>query len=280
MDGGEVLHLHHHFIGGGVLQRGIQVGQLTAHHLGNDVLLGHIGHIPLANVLTVTHDGHFIRNDLDLVHLVADVHQCNALFLQLPHDAEQRLDLVRRQGGGGLVQDQHLTVGRDRLCDLHHLHLCDAQAAQLCPGVDIQLQLFQQSRRILVHFCMVHHRNGAILFGGVAPQPDILGHSTGRNRLQLLVHHRNAALQRVQRGGDVDLFALVFDLALIHLVNTKHAFHQGGLAGAVFAHQGHDLAGTKLQLCVVQRFYAGESLDHAFHYQTVFRHCSAEPPFY
>lgn len=60
------------------------------------------------------------------------------------------------------------------------------------------------------------------------------------------------------------------DLALIHLVNAEHAFHQGGLTGTVLAHQGHDFAGAKLQLRVVQRFHAGEGLYHAFHYQTVF----------
>ena len=95
MDGGEVFHLHHDLVGGVVLQRGIQVGQLTADHLGDDLLLGHAGHVPLADVMAIAHDGDFVRDHLDLVHLVADVDQSNALLLQLPHDAEQALDLVR-----------------------------------------------------------------------------------------------------------------------------------------------------------------------------------------
>ena len=117
---------------------------------------------------------------------------------------------------------------------------------------------------------MVHNGDGACLFGGVAAQPDILGHGTGRNGLQLLVHHRDAAVQCFQRVGDVGFLPFVFDLALVHLVNAEHAFHQSGLTGTVLAHQGHHFTGAKLQLRVVQRFDAGEGLDHAFHYQTVF----------
>ena len=94
MDGGEVLHLHHHFVGGMILQRGEQVGQLTADHLGDDLLLGHVRHFPLADVLAIAHDGDFVGDDLDLVHLMADVDQCDAQSLQLPHDAEQGFHFV------------------------------------------------------------------------------------------------------------------------------------------------------------------------------------------
>ena len=201
---------------------------------------------------------------------MADVDQCNALLLQLTHDAEQRFHFIGGQGGGGLVQDQHLAVCGNSLCNFHHLHLGNAQAAQLCVGIDLQLQLLQQCIGIGIHFAVVHNGDGAKLFGGVAAQPDILSHGTGRDGLQLLMHHGNAAVQCIQRGGDGDFFAFVFDLALVHLVNAEHAFHQCGLTGAVFTHQRHDLARAKLQLCVIQRFDAGEGLDHAFHYQTVF----------
>jgi len=270
MNGGKVLHLHHNLIRGMVLQRGIQVRQLTADHLCNDLLLGHLGHIPLADVFAIAHDGHFVSDDFDLIHLVADIDQRHAQSLQLTHDAEQRLHFVRGQRGSRLVQNQHLAVCGNSLCDFHHLHLCDAQRTELCMGVDLQLQLFQQFLGILVHFGVIHHRDGAVLLGGVAPQPDVLSHRARRDGLQLLMNHGNASVQCIQWCWDGHLFAFVFDLALVHLVNAEHAFHQGGLACAVFAHQRHDFTGAKLQLGVIQRFDAGEGLDHAFHYQTVF----------
>ena len=270
MDGGEVFHLHHDLVGGVVLQRGIQVGQFATDHLGDDLLFGHVGDIPLTDIMTITHDGDFVGNDLDLVHLMADVDQSDALLFQLVHDAEQGLDFVRSQRGSRLVQDQHLAVCGNSLCNFHHLHLGNAQAAQLCVGIDLQLQLLQQCIGIGIHFTVVHNGDGANLFGGVAAQPDILSHGTGRDGLQLLMHHGNAAAQCFQRVRNNDLFSLVFDLALVHLVNAEHALHQGGLTGTVLAHQGHHFTGAELQLRVVQRFYAGEGLDHAFHYQTVF----------
>ena len=270
VDGGEILHLQNHLVGGDVLEGRIEVGQLAAHHLGDDLFLGHIGHVPLADVLAVPHDGDFVGDHLDLIHLVADVDQGDALALQLIHDAEEGLNLVLGQRGGGLVQDQHLTVGRNRLGDLHHLHLCDAQRAQLGPRIDVQLQLFQKSLGVLVHFGVVHGGDNAVFLGGVAAQPDVFGHGTGRDGLQLLMHHGNATVQCIQGGGDVDLLPFVFDLAFVHLINAEHAFHQGGLAGAVFAHEGHDFAGAELQPGMVQRFYAREGFDHVFHDQTVF----------
>ena len=56
MDEGEVVHLHHDLVRGHVLQRGEQVGQLTADPLGDDLLLGHVRHFPLADVpVSYTH---------------------------------------------------------------------------------------------------------------------------------------------------------------------------------------------------------------------------------
>ena len=277
MDGSEVFDLQHDVLGGTVLQRRVLVGQLAADHLGDDLFLGHVGDVPFADVLAVAHDGDLVGDDLDLVHLVADVDQRDALALQLPHDAEQGLDLVGGQGRSGLVQNQHLAVGRDSLGDLHHLHLGDAQAAQLGAGVDVQFEALEQLLGVLVHFGVVHHDDGPVMLGGVAAQPDIFGDSPGRDGLELLVHHGDAALQSVQRGGDGNLLSFVLDLAFVHLVNAEHTFHQGGLAGAVLAHQGHDRTGAKLKPGMIQSFDAGEDLDDVSHDQTVLCH-SVEPP--
>ena len=84
------------------------------------------------------------------------------------------------------------------------------------------------------------------------------------------MHHAMPRFSASSGVGMLTFSPFVLDLALVHLVNAEHTFHQGGLTGTVLAHQGHDLAGAELQLRVVQRFHAGEGLYHAFHYQTVF----------
>ena len=277
MDGSKVLDFEHDILGGAVFQRRILVGQLAADHLGDDLLLGHVGDVPFADVLAVAHDGDFVCDHLDLVHLVADVDQGHALAFQLPHDAEQGIDLVGGQRRGGLVQNQHLAVGRDGLGDLHHLHLRDAQGAEFGAGVDLQFEALEQLLGILVHFGVVHRDDGPKALGGVAAQPDIFGDGPGRDGLELLVHHGDAAFQSVQRGGDGDLLSFVLDLAFVHLVNAEHTFHQSGLAGAVLAHQGHDRAGAELKPGMIQSFDAGKDLDDVSHDQTVLCH-SVEPP--
>ena len=269
VNGGKVLHLQHHFVAGLVLTHGVQVGQLTTHHLGDDKVGGQALAVPGADVLAIAHDGHFVGNAQDLVHLMADVDDGNAFLFQIINDAEQRLNLVGSQRRGGLVQNQHLAVGADSLGDFHRLHLRHAQLAQLLLGVEVHAHPLQQGGGVLIHFFMIHHREGTEFLGGIAAKIDVFCHTAGGHGLKLLVHHGDALAQRVQGIGDVHLLALVVDLALIHLVNAEHTFHQRGLACAVFAHQRMHMSGLQLELGMVQRLHTREGFDHAFHLQAV-----------
>ena len=72
VDGGKVLHLKHHFPWRVVTLR-IQLRQLPAYHFGDDKVRGQILGRPGSDVLAVPHDGHFVADAQNLVHLVADV---------------------------------------------------------------------------------------------------------------------------------------------------------------------------------------------------------------
>ena len=61
VDGGEVLHLEYDFAGN-VFSLREQVGQLAAHHLGDDEVRRQVLGFPGADVLSVTHDGDFIAD--------------------------------------------------------------------------------------------------------------------------------------------------------------------------------------------------------------------------
>ena len=269
IDGGKVLHLEDH-LAGDVAPGRIEIGELPAHHLGDDEIRGQALGVPGADVLAVPHDGDLVADAEDLVHLVGDVDDGDALLAKLVNDGKEGLHLRRRQGGGGLVQNQHLAVGGHGLGDLHQLHLGDAEGAQLGLGVVIQVNLFQNRRRVLVHLFMVHGDDGPDALGGVAAHVDVLADAPLRDGLELLVDHGNAPVQRVQGTLDLDLLALVDNLALVHVVNAEHALHQCGLTRAVFSHQRVDRAGAELELGVIQGLYAGEGLDHAGHFQTIF----------
>ena len=268
VDGREVLDLKHDLTGR-IRARRVEVRQLTSDHLGDDHIGGQFLGLPGADVLAVTHDRDFVADAKNFVHLVADVDDGNALGAQLVHDGEQRLDLGRRQRGGRLVEDQYLAVCGDRLGDLNQLHLGNAQGSELCVRIIIQMDFLQDLGRILIHLVVVDDGDGSVFLGWVAPDVDILADGTLRDGLQFLVHHRNAAIQCIQRSLDLNLLPLINNLAFVHVVDTEHTLHQGGLARAVLAHQCMDGAGFQFQLCVIQCLDAGERLDDITHLQAV-----------
>ena len=272
VDGREVLHLKDH-LARHVLARRVEVGQLAAHHVGDDFIGRQILRIPGADVLAIAHDGDLVGDAQNLVHLVADVDDADALIPQIPNDAEQGLHLALGQRAGGLIQNQHLAVGRHRLGDFHQLHLRDAQAAQALLGVKIHVHLFEQRLGVAVHGLVVYHRDGAQhLLGGISTHVDVLRHRALGDGLQLLMHHGDAQVECLQGVVDVHGLSLVDDFALIHLINAKHALHQRGLAGAILAHQGVHGTGAQLKLSIVQRLHTGERLGHIAHFQAVFAH--------
>ena len=268
VDGREVLDLKHDLTGR-IRARRVEVRQLTSDHLGDDHIGGQFLGLPGADVLAVAHDRDFVADAKNFVHLVADVDDGDALGAQLVHDGEQRLDLGRRQRGGRLVEDQYLAVCGDRLGDLNQLHLGNAQGSELGVRIIIQMDFLQDLGRILIHLVVVDDGDGSVFLGWVAPDIDILADGTLRDGLQFLVHHRNAAVQCIQRSLDLDLLSLINDLAFVHVVDTKHALHQGRLARAVLSHQRMDGAGFQFQLCVIQCLDAGERLDDITHLQAV-----------
>ena len=189
--------------------------------------------------------------------------------LELIDDGEEGLHLRRGQGGCGLVQNQHLAVRGDGLGNLHQLHLGHAEAAQLGPGIEVQVNLLQHRRRVCIHFLVVNGDNGPQASGGVAAHIDVLADAALGDGLELLVHHGDATVEGVQRALDLDLLPLVNHLALVHVIDAEHALHQRGLSGAVLSHQRVNGAGAEIELRVVQRLDAGEGFNNSTHFQTI-----------
>ena len=73
-------------------------------------------------------------------------------------------------------------------------------------------------------------------------QHDVLGHGEDRDQHEVLVHHADAQADGIVRLCDLDLLAVHENLAAIGMVETVDDVHQRGLARAVFAQQGVNLA--------------------------------------
>ena len=120
----------------------IKIGQLTTNHLGDDGVNVQIFRCPGSDILTISHDGNFVGNSQNLIHLVADVYNCNALAAQFVYDCKQSLYLSRSQRRGWLIQNQYLTVSGYCFCNLNQLHLGYTQGSQFCLRIKVQMNFF------------------------------------------------------------------------------------------------------------------------------------------
>ena len=80
------------------------------------------------------------------------------------------------------------------------------------------------------------------------PQDDVLHHRVGVHQLAVLVHHADPQLDGIQRRLQLDFLAADVDLAFVRLHEPVDDLHQRGLARAVFAQDGMDLAGAHLKV--------------------------------
>ena len=250
---------------------GVKVRQFPADHLGDDGVGSQFVSRPGADILAIAHDGDFIGNAEDLIHLVGDVDDRDAFSRQVVYDAEQGFHLVFGQGRSRFVEDQHTAVRGDCLGDLNRLHLGNAQVADLFLRVEGHPDLFQQVRRILIHFLVIDRGDKSQVFlHRITSEEDVFTDRTCRDRLQFLVYHGDPLVQRIHRILDLCRLSVDIDLALVHLINTKHAFHQRGLAGTVFTHQSVDFTRAKLQLNVVQRLDTRKRFAYITHLKEIF----------
>ncbi len=96
-------------------------------------------------------------------------------------------------------------------------------------------------------------------------EQDVLGDGQDWDQHEVLVDHVDPAGDRVGRTADRDRAAVEQDLALVRRGQPVQDVHQGGLAGAVLAEQGVDLAGPDLEADAVVGDDARIALGDAAH---------------
>jgi hypothetical protein len=105
---------------------------------------------------------------------------------------------------------------------------------------------------------------------------DIFSDREARNVFRVLRHQRDASGRRFGgRQSRIDLAANP-DFPAVGLQQALQHVHQGGLAGAVLAEQGMDLAGVDRKRHIVQGAHPGERLGNSDHLNwrnsSAFRH--------
>ena len=163
-----------------------------------------------------------------------------AVGLQLPDDAEQLLDLRRREDGGRLVEDEAAGVAGERLDDLDPLLDADREVLDERVGVDREAV----ARRQLLDPVAGRPAGRGSRTGFVCSTPSMTFSATVKTGTSLkcwCTIPMPAAMASLG-PSEADRLAVEQDLALVGLVQPEEHVHQRRLAGAVLPEEGVDLA--------------------------------------
>ena len=240
------LHLEDGLLGLGRLLMDREL-HIPAHHHAGELLPAGLGDVHGADILALPQDGAPVRHGHDLVEFVGDEQNGLALRRQILHDLHQLVDLLGRQHGGGLVENQDLVVPVEHLQDLRPLLHAHGDVLHQRVRVHLQAVLLRQGQDLLPGLVLLQEAVAARLHA----QDDIVQDGEALHQFEVLVHHADP--QRVGVIGIFDLhhLAVLFDDALLRLVQAEQHAHQRGLSGAVLAQQRVDLAPLQLERDVI-----------------------------
>mgnify|MGYP007097192913 CR=1 FL=1 len=166
---------------------------------------------------------------------MADEDDGLAHFFQCPDVFAELLRLLRRQDGGGLVQNDILRVTHQHLQDLDALLLAHRHAAhgllrvQLDAVCAARLLNVGQRRRLV---------DGAAPAGWLGAHNGVLPDLQRGHQHEMLIHHADTAGAGVLRAAQLYRPAVQTDLARGGLQRAAENIHQGGLSRTVLAHDG------------------------------------------
>ncbi|GAA3062916.1 hypothetical protein GCM10020254_03550 [Streptomyces goshikiensis] len=194
---GDVLQPQDHLVAGDVLPHE-QGGQVTAHHQADDLPLIGVAGFQDSGDRAVAQDGDAVGEAEDLLHAVGDVDDGDALVPEPVDQAEERLDLVLGEGGGGLVEGNDLGLTGQSPQDLHQLALCGGEFGSQLIGVDdlLEAEPGQVRGDAAAQLCPVQAAQGGARQG---PGVHVLGDRDVRDDLRLLRDDADPGLVGVVR---------------------------------------------------------------------------------
>lgn len=257
----EVVDLQHDRGGWrGRAASGKQLGQLAAHHAGDDLGLGDACRRDMAHQPAVAHDGDGIGDLLDLLHAVAGVEDAYAACPQRADDPEQLLGFPAAQRRRRLIHQHDPGVARGRLEDLHHLRGRGAERLHRRIGIEVELDAAQHRCRLVSHGAApLDAERTADLPADqqVLPQPHV------RQRRQFLRNDRDAQRPGVARIETVNHMTLQREGAGIGVQLPGNQLEQRRLPGTVLAGKDIDRARVEIDGDVAQNRHAAEGLCQA-----------------
>ena len=235
---------------------GLRRGQLAADHQLGELLGRGVRGVGGADRGAAADDGDLVGDRQHLAELVRDEDDGQALGLEPAQVLEERVDLLRDQDRGRLVEDEDAGAAVEDLEDLHPLAVGDAEV--LDEGVGPHAEAVRVGD--LLDLLPGPAADAVQL---LAAEHDVLQDGEVVGEHEVLVHHADAAGDGVAGVAEGDLLAVDGDGALVRLLHAVEDLHQGGLAGAVLADEGVDGAAADGDVDVVVGDDAGEALGDA-----------------
>src|SRR3989449_507742 len=238
----EVTHLERGLERGGGPRAGVSLAERArglkplADHQLDQAPLVHLVTRDRGDATAASHDRDAVAVGEDLADLVGDEDDGEALVGHRPERPEERVDLLRREHGRGLVEDQDVYAAVGGFQDLDLLLHADGELAHL--GVEIEGEPEARGDGLDVV---------AVALGtepqppALAPQQHVLERAEIGDELDVLVDHADAVTERVARRRDGGENAVDRDPAAIGAVEPAQHVHERGLARAVLAEQPVDL---------------------------------------
>ena len=189
---------------------------------------------------------------------MGDDDQRLAVGLHVPHHVEKTVGLLRRQHGGGLIQNQNVRAPVQDLDDLHGLLFRDGHI----------IYFFGWINGEAIFLADINDFGGSCLQIQLAlilqTQNDVFSGGEHIHQLEVLMDHANTAGKGVFGGGNGHRGPVYQNLALVWKVDAGQHIHQGGFATAVFTQQRQNLTAPDLQADAVVGDYLAETFGDVF----------------
>lgn len=205
---------------------------------------------------TAPDDGDLVGDGEHLAQLVRDEDDGQALGLEAAQVVEERVDLLRDQDRGRLVEDEGAGAAVEDLEDLHALAVGDPEVLDEGVGADAETVRVRDLPDLVTGL-------GADAVQLLAAENHVLQDREVVGEHEVLVHHADATGDGVGGAGEDGLFAVDGDGALVRLLHAVEDLHQGRFTGTVLTAQGVHGALADGDVDVAVGYDTGESFGDA-----------------
>ena len=228
-------------------------------HRDEPVLVGALA-LDHGDLAAVAQDRDAIGNVENLVKVMRDEDDPHALAGQIADEPKEEIGLRLVEGRRRLIEQEDMRLLAHCLGDRDLLPVGDAEVAQSLLDGQIEIELGEEFAGPLVHRGIVKDSRSLARLGA---KKDVGGHREIEMQFRILIDDRNARCAALGGIEHAERLAADDDLPAVGRLRARQDLHQRGFAGSVLADKRMHLAAGYVEINIVQRARAQETLGHA-----------------